>query len=89
MQYSRIVIIFIFVFVTALTTPFHSCYAHIVNSKKVQVWKNADDNLNIEFGYKPEKPIIDTFTNLQFSITDLRTGEHIKDSIAHVTITNG
>ncbi|MDW0218933.1 MAG: hypothetical protein QOK52_09470, partial [Nitrososphaeraceae archaeon] len=60
-----------------------------VNSNNTQVWKNTDDNLKILFGYNPEKPIIDTFTNLQFSITNLATDEHIKDLVAQVTVTNG
>jgi hypothetical protein len=91
MQYSKTVIIFtsIFVFVTVLSVPFHSCYAHIVDSKNIQVWKNPKNNLKIEFAYKPEKPIIDTFTNLQFSVTDLGTDKHIKDLVAKVTVTNG
>ena len=89
MQYSKIVLIFILVFVTVLSSLFDSSFAHIVDSKKIQTWKNPDKNLQIQFGYKPEKPIIDTFTNLQFSVTDLVTGEHIKDLVAQVTVTNG
>ena len=91
MQYSRMTIIFIFVTVsvTILIIPFHPCYAHIVDSNNTQVWKNTNDNLKIQFGYNPEKPIIDTFTNLQFSITNLGTDEHIKDLVAQVTVTNG
>ena len=89
MQYSKIVLIFILVFVTVLSSPFDSSFAHIVDSKKIQTWKNPDKNLQIQFGYKPEKPIIDTFTNLQFSVTDLVTGEHTKNLVAQVTVTNG
>ena len=37
----------------------------------------------------PEKPIIDTFTTLQFSVTNLQTGKHIGESLAQVTVTNG
>ena len=37
----------------------------------------------------PEKPIIDTFTNLGFSVTNLRTGDHSAEGIAQVTVTNG
>jgi hypothetical protein len=37
----------------------------------------------------PEKPIIDTFTNLAFSVTNLQTGEHTRDLNASVTVTNG
>jgi hypothetical protein len=50
---------------------------------------NPQDNLEIEFRYEPEEPIIDTFTNLEFSVTDWRTGENIKDFVALVTITKG
>jgi len=79
----------IIIFVTALTLPFHFAYAHVIDSKNIQVWKNFDDNLKIEFGYLPERPIIDTFTTLQFSLTNLGTDEHVKDSVAQVTVTNG
>lgn len=89
MQYSKIITIFILVFITVLSCSFHSSYAHVVDSKKIQVWKIPDKNLRIQFGYKPEKPIIDTFTNLQFSVTALQTDEHIKDLVAQVTVTNG
>ena len=91
MHYSRMAIIFIFVTVsvTILMIPIHSCYAHIGDSNNTQVWKNPKNNLKIEFAYNPEKPIIDTFTNLQFSVTDLGTDEHIKDLVAQVTVTNG
>jgi hypothetical protein len=45
--------------------------------------------LAIQFAYKPEKPIIDSFTTLQFSVTNLQSGQHIGDSLAQVTVTNG
>ena len=83
------VIIFILFFVTVLILPSHSSYAHIVDSKNIQVWKNPKNDMKIGFAYNPEKPIIDTFTNLQFSITNLGTDEHIKDLVAQVTVTNG
>ncbi|MEP6576083.1 MAG: hypothetical protein ABJB85_06630 [Nitrososphaerota archaeon] len=47
------------------------------------------DNIKIEFTYSPEKPIIDTFTTLNFSIQDLHTGEHTEDLTARVVVTNG
>jgi len=45
--------------------------------------------LAIQFAYKPEKPIIDSFTTLQFSVTNLQSGQHIGDSLAQVAVTNG
>jgi hypothetical protein len=75
--------------VIILNISFNSCYAHLVDSKNTQVWNSTKDNLRIEFGYIPEKPIIDTFTNLAFSVTNLQTSDHVGDGVAHVTVTNG
>jgi hypothetical protein len=80
-----IVIVLLNLFITSLGFA----YSHITDTKKIQIWKSVRDNLQIKFGYYPEKPIIDTFTKLEFSITDLRTGNHVKDLLALVTVTNG
>ena len=63
--------------------------AHLINSTRIQDWKNVKDNIEIQFSYKPDKPIIDAFTELQFSVTNLQTGEHMKDFVARVVVTNG
>ncbi|CAN5656676.1 hypothetical protein BH18THE1_BH18THE1_16030 [soil metagenome] len=89
MQNPRIFLIVILFAMAFLIISFNSSKAHIANSNNTQVWKNSQNDLQIQFGYKPERPIIDTFTNLAFSVTKLQTGEHIKDSIASVTVTNG
>ena len=79
----------IFFFVTVLSISVNSSNAHTFNSNNTQIWNNTEDNIRIEFGYLPEKPIIDTFTNLAFSVTNLRTGDHNAEGIAQVTVTNG
>ena len=89
MKYFNTIIIFVLIHVTALSLPLHSVYSHIIDSNNVQLWKIPNDNLTIQFAYKPEKPIIDTFTTLQFSVTNLQNGKHIEDSLAQVTVTNG
>ena len=71
-----------------LSSLLNSSFAHL-NSNDTQVWKDSKDNIEIQFRYRPEKPIIDMFTNLEFSATNLQSGDHIKDSIASVTVTNG
>ena len=63
------------------------CDAHI-KEPKVQEWIDKNKNIKVQFVYSPEKPIIDTFTDLQFSVQDLETGEHIKDFDARVVVTN-
>jgi len=63
-------------------------YAHIDNPKIQElIYKNK--NIKIQFGYLPERPIIDTFTELQFSLQDLKTNKHVKDFDARVVVTNG
>ena len=89
MQNFEFILIAIFVIVTTLSGYINSSYAHLVDSNNTQVWKNLQDNLKIEFGYLPEKPVIDTFTSLAFSVTNLQTGEHTGDGVAQVTVTNG
>ena len=64
------------------------CDAHI-KELKIQELVDKNKNIKIQFAYSPERPIIDTFTELKFSVQDLETGEHIKDFDARVVVTNG
>lgn len=61
--------------------------AHI-NGTRIQELIDKEDGIKILFTYEPEKPIIDTFTKLYFSVEDLE-GNHIKNFSALVTVTNG
>lgn len=63
-------------------------FAHINETNKLQELVNNNDGIKIQFAYEPEKPIIDTFTKLYFSVQDLE-GNHIKDFNSSVTVTNG
>ena len=38
---------------------------------KTQEWTSQRDNVKILFSYQPERPIIDTFTKLEFSVLEL------------------
>jgi hypothetical protein len=64
------------------------CEAHI-NEPNIQEWIDKNKNIKIQFGYLPEKPIIDTFTDLQFSVQDIETKQHLKDFSARVVVTSG
>ena len=75
-------------FIILLSQSIILCDAHIKESK-VEEWIDKNKNIKIQFAYSPEKPIIDTFTELQFSVQNLETGEHIKDFDARVVVTNG
>ena len=89
MQKSKLIIIVILLSMTAFITSYPTSSAHLINSTRIQDWKNVKDNIEIQFSYKPDKPIIDAFTELQFSVTNLQTGEHVKDFVARVVVTNG
>jgi hypothetical protein len=69
----------------------NNVYAHIPQDNKtaatVQEWKNAQDNVKIQFSHIPEKPLIFTETDMIISIQDLATGNHIENLIASITIT--
>jgi hypothetical protein len=56
---------------------------------KTQEWISQKDNVKILFTYQPERPIIDTFTKLEFSVINLTNSESLKDFDARVVITNG
>lgn len=81
--------IVISIFITAVCMSCTSANAHLLDSARIQDWKDTANNLEVKFRYSPEKPIIDAFTKLEFSITNLKTGEHIQNFTAHVTVTNG
>jgi hypothetical protein len=63
-------------------------FAHLLNATRIQEITDNSDGIKIQFTYEPEKPIIDTFTKLYFSVQDLE-GNHIKDVKALVIVTNG
>ena len=62
-------------------------YAHIYNNV-TQVWKDRLNNVKIQFSNLPEKPTIEDLIQLQFSIQNLQTGDHLKNFIAKVIVIN-
>lgn len=65
-----------------------SSEAHF-DAKRIQQWQSKQGNVQIQFAYEPESPIIDTFTELKFNIQNLSTGEHIENLTGRVVVTNG
>lgn len=85
----KLVTIVVMLTINAIIMSCPTSSAHLINSTRIQDWKNVKDNIEIQFSYKPDKPIIDAFTELQFSVTNLQTGEHLRDFVARVVVTNG
>lgn len=69
-------------------------FAHmpVSNTSRIQEWTDSSNGINIKFIYEPQRPIIDTFTELKFSIENATTGNHITgtdNATARVVVTNG
>jgi hypothetical protein len=58
------------------------------NTTTQQTWIDKLNNLKIQFGYIPAKPIIDTPTQLKFTVQNLQTGEQIKNLSARAVVVN-
>ena len=56
---------------------------------ETQEWVSQKDAVKILFTYQTERPIIDTFTKLEFSIINMTNNENLKDFDARVVVTNG
>ena len=74
--------------------PTYGVYAHMPtsNTSRIQEWTDSQNEAKIHFIYEPEKPIIDTFTELKFSVENITSGDHIsdtEDAVARVVVTNG
>ena len=77
---------------TFLCLAIESAYAHIPQddtTSPIQEWKDQQNNIKIQFGYSPDKPLLYNMTDLKFSMQDLNTGNHIKNLIANITIIKG
>ena len=51
-----------------------------------QTWIDKLNNLKIQFGYLPAKPIIDAPTQLKFSVQNLQTGVQLKNLSARAVV---
>jgi hypothetical protein len=72
----------------------YMAFAHmpVSNTSRVQEWIDTSNDVNVKFIYYPQRPIIDTFTELRFSIENATTGNHISgtdNTTARVVVTNG
>ena len=73
---------------TVLNNVFLVSEAHLVGNN-TQVWQNRQNNIEIQFAYEPQLPIIDMFTELKFSIQNTSSSEHLENLTARVVVTNG
>lgn len=55
-------------------------------ARNIKIWKDSDNNVRILFSYSPDDPIINTPTELLFTINDLRTGAAFKNVLVTIII---
>jgi len=86
---SAFLIVSLWISFTMITSIFpNSAYAHITGNR-TQQWISPQQNVKIEFTYEPEKPLLDSPTELKFSVQNLQTGHHLRDLLAKIMIING
>jgi hypothetical protein len=72
------------------STTFAQSSGNVTSSlNKTQEWISQKDGVKILFTYQPERPVIDTFTKLEFRVINLTNDENLKDFDARVVVTNG
>ena len=64
-------------------------YSHIHTNNQIAIQEILDqrDKIKVQFAYDQEKVKINTLTDLKFSVLNSTTGEHIKNFLARVVIT--
>jgi hypothetical protein len=63
-------------------------FGQTISGNGTQLWIDKLNNVKIEFYHLPEKPSMDDLLQLRFSIQNLQNGNHLKNLIAKVTVTN-
>jgi peptidoglycan/xylan/chitin deacetylase (PgdA/CDA1 family) len=70
----------------AVTDGMHTRKVAYLDNSEPQQWLNHESNTKIEFAYSPAVPMVGNFTELKFSAEDLKTGTHLKNVTARVTV---
>ena len=58
-------------------------------SNGIQLWTDPQNHVKILFTYSPKNPSIDKPSELRFSVSNLLTGQHLKNLVAMVVIITG
>ena len=57
---------------------------HAQLSNRTQLWTDPENDVEILFTYSPKNPSIDKPSELKFSVSNLLTGQHLKNLVAMV-----
>lgn len=90
--YSCILIVSLLFTMIAIITVGVSLYSpspafgQTISGNGTQLWIDRENNVKVQFTYSPQTPIVDTPTQLKFSVQNLRTGANLKNLAARVVI---
>jgi len=84
---ASIFLLIILIIIAAITLyPNTAIGQTISGNETTQLWIDRENNVKIQFRYLPEKPIINTPTELKFDVLNLQTGSHLKNFVIRVVI---
>ena len=78
-------IIYLLLLLSVMTNFANFAYAQ-PSENGTQLWTDTENNVKILFTYSPKNPVIDTQTVLKFSVSNILTGNHLKNLMAMVVI---
>jgi hypothetical protein len=61
-------------------------FGQTISGNGTQLWIDRENNVKVQFTYSPQRPIVDTPTELKFSVQNLQTGANLKNLGARVVI---
>jgi hypothetical protein len=61
-------------------------FGQAISGNGTQLWIDRENNVKVQFTYSPQTPIVDTPTQLKFSVQNLQTGANLKNLAARVII---
>jgi hypothetical protein len=61
-------------------------FGQTISGNGTQLWIDRENNVKVQFTYSPQTPIVDTPTELKFSVQNLQTGANLKNLAARVVI---
>ena len=63
-------------------------FGQTISGNGPQLWIDRENNVKVQFTYSPQTPIVDTPTELKFSVQNLQSGTNLKNLAARVVVVN-
>ena len=84
-----VLLLFILMAIITIAVNLYSpspAFGQTISGNGTQLWIDRENNVKVQFTYSPQTPIVDTPTQLKFSVQNLQTGANLKNLAARVII---